>query len=73
MHVVQKESTLIVSNNTAAITVQSNPVNSEKSQHMTTKYNMELSQFDVITYKKVHTYEPAEIGTKMLQPELRGV
>ena len=68
---IPKSSSSIYSDNTAATTVLSNPVNNERIRHIATKYKygIALSQFGVLSYEEVHTSEnPADIGTKVLPP-----
>ena len=49
----------------------SNPINTEKTRHIATKYkyDIKLAEVGVITFEKVHrTESPADIGTKVLPP-----
>ena len=68
-HVITNQSSFLYIDNTTTILFLNNPINSEKTRHVTIKYKYgnKLSEVGVITFEKVHTSEnPADLGTKVL-------
>ena len=67
--VITNKSSFLYIDNSATISFLNNPINSEKTRHVATKYKygIKLAEVGVITYEKVHTSEnPADLGTKIL-------